>query len=213
MIAKDIVEHFEKRLDTIEGKAMIVCMSRRICIDLHNAIKKIRPEWYNKEDDKGFMKVVITGSASDGPDWQEHIRDKRRRKEIGEIFKDPESEFKLAIVRDMWLTGFDVPSLHTLYVDKPMKGHGLMQAIARVNRVYKEKQGGLIVDYLGIAQELKKALSNYTESGGSGRPTVDQNAAIAKLQEIHEVVSQMFYGFNYKKFFTANARERMNIIS
>ncbi|MFW5852508.1 MAG: type I restriction endonuclease subunit R [Nanoarchaeota archaeon] len=213
LIAKDIVEHFEKRLDTIEGKAMIVCMSRRICIDLHNAIKKIRPKWHNKDDDKGFMKVVMTGSASDGPEWQEHIRDKRRRKALGEHFKDSESEFKLAIVRDMWLTGFDVPSLHTLYIDKPMKGHGLMQAIARANRVYKDKQGGLIVDYLGIAQELKKALSNYTESGGKGKPTVNQDEAIAILKEKHEVVSQMFYGFNYKKFFTANARERMNIIS
>lgn len=212
LIAKDIVEHFEKRLDIIEGKAMIVCMSRRICVDLHNAIKKIRPKWYHKDDDKGFMKVVMTGSASDGPEWQEHIRDKRRRKELGDIFKDPESEFKLAIVRDMWLTGFDVPSMHTLYIDKPMKGHGLMQAIARVNRVYKDKQGGLIVDYLGIAQELKKALSNYTKSGGSGKPTVDQSEAIAILREKYEVVSQMFYGFNYKEFFEANPKRRMQII-
>ena len=213
LIAKDIVNHFEKRLDTIKGKAMIVCMSRRICVELHNEIKKIRPKWYHKEDDKGFMKVVMTGSATDGPDWQEHIRDKRRRKEIGEIFKDPESEFKLAIVRDMWLTGFDCPSMHTLYIDKPMKGHGLMQAIARVNRVYKDKQGGLIVDYLGIAQELKKALSNYTQSGGAGKPTVDQSEAIAVMIEKHEIVSQMFYGFNYKKFFESTPRERMNIIS
>lgn len=213
LIAKDIVNHFEKRLDTIKGKAMIVCMSRRICVELHNEIKKIRPKWYNKEDDKGFIKVVMTGSATDGPDWQEHIRDKRRRKEIGEIFKDPESEFKLAIVRDMWLTGFDCPSMHTLYIDKPMKGHGLMQAIARVNRVYKDKQGGLIVDYLGIAQELKKALSNYTESGGEGKPTVDQSEAIAVMIEKHEIVSQMFHGFNYKKFFESTPRERMNIIS
>jgi type I restriction enzyme R subunit len=213
LIAKDIVNHFEKRLDTIKGKAMIVCMSRRICVELHNEIKKIRPKWCNKEDDKGFMKVVMTGSATDGPLWQEHIRDKRRRKELGEIFKDPESEFKLAIVRDMWLTGFDCPSMHTLYIDKPMKGHGLMQAIARVNRVYKDKQGGLIVDYLGIAQELKKALSNYTESGGAGKPTVDQSEAIAVMIEKHEIVSQMFHGFNYKKFFESTPRERMNIIS
>jgi len=212
-IAKDIITHFEKRLDTIEGKAMIVCMSRRICIDLHNEIKKFKPEWYNKEDHKGFMKVIMTGSASDGPDWQEHIRDKRRRKEIGEIFKDSDSEFKLAIVRDMWLTGFDVPSLHTLYVDKPMKGHGLMQAIARVNRVYKDKQGGLIVDYLGLALELKKALSNYTRSGGSGKPTFDQSDAIAVMIEKHEIVAQMFHKYDYKKFFTAKPRGKMQIIS
>jgi type I restriction enzyme, R subunit len=211
-IAKDIVTHFEKRLDIIEGKAMIVCMSRRICIDLHNEIKKLKPQWYNQNDDKGFMKVIMTGSASDGPDWQEHIRDKRRRKEIGENFKDPESEFKLAIVRDMWLTGFDVPSLNTLYVDKPMKGHGLMQAIARVNRVYKDKQGGLIVDYLGIALELKKALSNYTKSGGSGKPTFDQSDAIAIMVEKYEIVSQMFHKYNYKKFFTAKSLEKMQII-
>jgi type I restriction enzyme, R subunit len=213
LIAKDLVNHFEKRLDAIDGKAMLVCMSRRICVDLHNEIKKLKPEWYHKDDDKGFMKVVMTGSATDGPDWQEHIRDKRKRKEIGEIFKDPESEFKLAIVRDMWLTGFDAPSLHTLYIDKPMKGHGLMQAIARVNRVYKDKQGGLIVDYLGIAQELKKALSNYTQSGGDGKPTVDQSEAIAVMIEKHEVVSQMFHKYDYKKFFTSTPRARMNIIS
>ncbi|MBU1854485.1 MAG: type I restriction endonuclease subunit R, partial [Nanoarchaeota archaeon] len=211
-IAKDIVTHFEKRLDILEGKAMIVCMSRRICVDLHNEIKKLKPQWYHKEDDKGFMKVIMTGSASDGPDWQEHIRDKRRRKEIGETFKDSESGFKLAIVRDMWLTGFDVPSLHTLYVDKPMKGHGLMQAIARVNRVYKDKQGGLIVDYLGIALELKKALSNYTQAGGSGKPAFDQSDAIAIMIEKYEIVAQMFHKYNYKKFFTAKPLEKMQII-
>jgi len=212
-IAKDIVEHFEKRLDVMDGKGMVVCMSRRICVDLHNEIKKLRPHWYNKDDNKGFMKVIMTGSASDGPEWQEHIRDKRRRKELGEIFKDPDSEFKLAIVRDMWLTGFDVPFLHTLYIDKPMKGHSLMQAIARVNRVYKDKQGGLIVDYLGIAQDLKFALAVYTESGGSGKPIVNQDEAIAILKEKYEIVSQMFYGFDYKRFFLADSRERMNIIS
>jgi len=212
-IAKDIVEHFEKRREIMDGKGMVVCMSRRICIDLHDEIKKLRPEWYDKEDDKGFMKVVMTGSASDGPEWQEHIRDKRRRKELGESFKNPESEFKFAIVRDMWLTGFDVPSLHTLYIDKPMKGHGLMQAIARVNRVYKDKQGGLIVDYLGIAQELKKALSNYTKSGGIGKPAFEQAEAIAIMIEKYEIVSQMFYNFNYKKFFTANTKEKLQIIA
>lgn len=213
LIAKDIVEHLEKRLDTIDGKAMVVCMSRRICVDLHDEIRKLRPQWYDKDDSKGFMKVIMTGSASDGPNWQEHIRDKKRRKELAEEFKQANSSIKLAIVRDMWLTGFDVPSLHTLYVDKPMKGHGLMQAIARVNRVYKDKQGGLIVDYLGIAQELKLSLSNYTKSGGVGKPTVDQKEAVQLMIEKYEVVSQMFYKFDYKKFFTSTPRERMNIIS
>jgi type I restriction enzyme R subunit len=211
-IARDIVEHFEKRLDVIEGKAMIVCMSRRICVELHEEIKKLKPDWYHKDDEQGFMKVVMTGSASDGPMWQEHIRDKRRRKELAETFKDPDSNFKLAIVRDMWLTGFDAPSLHTLYIDKPMKGHGLMQAIARVNRVYKDKQGGLIVDYLGIALELKKALRSYTESGGKGNPTFEQADAIALMIEKYEVVSQMFHRYDYKKFFKASPREKMNII-
>ena len=212
LIAKDIVNHFTKRLDIMEGKAMIVGMSRRICIALHDEIKKLKPEWYNKEDDKGFMKVIMTGSASDGVKWQEHIRDKRRRKALSETFKDSDSEFKLAIVRDMWLTGFDCPSMHTLYIDKPMKGHGLMQAIARVNRVYKDKEGGLIVDYLGLAQELKKALKNYTNSGGSGKPTFDQSEAIAVMKEKFEIVSQMFHKFNYKEFFTATSKRKMQLI-
>ncbi|MCE7699762.1 MAG: type I restriction endonuclease subunit R, partial [Methanobacterium paludis] len=173
-IAQDIVNHFEERLNTIEGKGMIVCMSRRICVDLYNEIIKLKPEWQNEEDEKGFLKVIMTGKASESVEWQQHIRNKQRRRDLGEIFKDPESDFKLAIVRDMWLTGFDVPSLHTMYLDKPMRSHGLMQAIARVNRVYKDKQGGLIVDYLGLAPDLKKALSQYTASGGKGRPTFDQ---------------------------------------
>jgi len=211
-IAKDIVTHFESRLEILGGKALIVCMSRRICVELHNEIKKLRPSWYNKDDDKGLMKVIMTGSASDGKEWQEHIRNKSKRKELGDIYKDSDSNFKLAIVRDMWLTGFDCPSMNTLYIDKPMKGHGLMQAIARVNRVYKDKQGGLIVDYLGIAQELKKALSNYTESGGQGRPTFDQLEAIALMKEKFEIVSQMFHKFNYKEFFTASSKRKMQII-
>ena len=212
LIANDIVKHFEKRLDVMEGKAMIVCMSRRICIELHNELKKIKPDWYNKEDDKGFMKIIMTGSASDGVEWQEHIRDKRRRRELSGIFKDPNSEFKLSIVIDMWLTGFDCPSLHTLYIDKPMKGHGLMQAIARVNRVYKDKEGGLIVDYLGLAEDLKKALKNYTISGGKGNPVFEQTEAIAIMIEKFEIVSQMFHGFNYKRFWKATSKEKMQII-
>lgn len=210
--AKDIVNHFESRLEAIDGKAMVVCMSRRICVELHKEIKKLKPKWYNKEDDKGFMKVIMTGSASDGLEWQEHIRDKRRRKELGEMFKDPESSFRLALVRDMWLTGFDCPSMHTLYIDKPMKGHGLMQAIARVNRVYKDKEGGLIVDYLGIAPELKKALSNYSKSGGRGRPTFNQSEAIAVMKEKYEVVSQMYHHFEYREFFKASPKRKMQII-
>ncbi len=211
-IAIDIVKHFEARQEAIEGKAMVVCMSRRICVELYNEIEKIRPKWIHRDDDKGLMKVIMTGSASDGPEWQKHIRDKKRRRELGENFKDSESGFKLALVRDMWLTGFDVPSLNTLYIDKPMKGHGLMQAIARVNRVYKDKQGGLIVDYLGIAQELKKALSNYTKSGGKGKPTFDQSEAIAIMQEKYEIVSQFFHNFDYLKFFSGTAKEKMQII-
>jgi len=211
-IATDIVKHFEARQEAIEGKAMVVCMSRRICVELYNEIAKIKPKWVHKDDDKGVMKVIMTGSASDGPEWQKHIRDKRKRRELGETFKDSDSSFKLAIVRDMWLTGFDVPSLNTLYIDKPMKGHGLMQAIARVNRVYKDKQGGLIVDYLGIAQELKKALSNYTKGGGKGKPTFDQSEAIAIMQEKYEIVSQFFYNYDYKKFFSGTAKEKMQII-
>ena len=212
-IAKDIVAHFEERLNTIDGKAMVVCMSRRICFDLHNEIVKLRPLWYHKDDDKGFIKVIMTGSASDPVHWQEHIRSKPRRRELGNKMKDPSSHLRLAIVRDMWLTGFDVPSLHTMYIDKPMRSHGLMQAIARVNRVFKDKPGGLVVDYLGIADELKKALSEYTKSGGKGKPMFDQSEAIALMHEKYEIVVTLFHGFNYKKFFVASIREKMSIIA
>lgn len=212
-IANDIVSHFEERLNILDGKAMVVCMSRRICIDLHNEIKKLRPTWYHKDDDKGFMKVIMTGSANDLVSWQEHIRTKPRRRALGEKMKDCTDGLKLAIVRDMWLTGFDVPSLHTMYVDKPMRGHGLMQAIARVNRVFKDKPGGLIVDYLGIADELRKALAEYTESGGEGRPTLDQEEAVALMLEKYEIVSAMFHKFDYGRFFTASAREKMSIMA
>ena len=167
-VAKDLVHHFEERLEAMDGKAMVVCMSRRICVDLYNEIVKLRPDWHSENDDAGVLKIVMTGSATDGPEWQQHIRDKRRREALGKRFKDAKDPFKVVIVRDMWLTGFDVPPLHTMYVDKPMRGHGLMQAIARVNRVFKDKPGGLVVDYLGIAHELKQALATYTESGGKG---------------------------------------------
>src|SRR5258706_2577557 len=147
---------------------MIVCMSRRICVELYNAIVMLRPEWHSTYDTKGVIKVVMTGSASDPLDWQIHVRNKERREKLANRFKDSKDLFKVAIVRDMWLTGFDVPSLHTMYIDKPMQGHGLMQAIARVNRVYGDQPGGLIADYLRPSYHLQKALANYTENGGMG---------------------------------------------
>lgn len=211
-IAKDIVEHWENRVSVLDGKAIIVCMSRRICIELHNEILRLRPDWYNKDDDKGTMKVVITGSAADGPEWQEHIRNKKRRRELGERMKDPSDPLKIAIVRDMWLTGFDAPSLHTMYLDKPMKGHTLMQAIARVNRVFKDKKGGLVVDYIGIAYELKKALSEYTESDRK-LTGIPQEQAVAIMQEKFEIVSAFFHGFDYKRFFEAEPRARITVIA
>ena len=158
-------------------------MSRRVCVELYKAIVAIRPDWQNDADDKGILKVVMTGSASDPLDWQAHVRNKPRREELAKRFKNPDDPFKVVIVRDMWLTGFDVPCLHTMYVDKPMRSHGLMQAIARVNRVFKDKPGGLVVDYLGIAQELKAALANYTESGGKGGTAIDQKQAVAVMLE------------------------------
>ena len=170
VIAKDLVEHYERRLEAMDGKAMVVCMSRRICVDLYNAIVKLRPHWHDEDDEKGCIKIVMTGSASDKLDWQPHIRNKPRRRQLAYRFKNPNDPFRIVIVRDMWLTGFDAPCLHTMYLDKPMRGHGLMQAIARVNRVFRDKPGGLVVDYLGLADQLKRALATYTESGGQGRP-------------------------------------------
>jgi len=212
-IAKDIVNHFEQRLTTLEGKGMIVCMSRRIAVGLHNEIVKLKPGWYHQDDDKGFLKVIMTGSVSDPVEWQEHIRNKEKRRRLGDRMKDPGDPLKLAIVRDMWLTGFDVPSLHTMYLDKPMRGHGLMQAIARVNRVFKDKPGGLVVDYLGIADDLKRALSEYTGSGGKGKPAFNQEDAVALMLEKHEVVCSMFDTFEYRKFFSASVKDRMVIIA
>ena len=211
-VAKDIVEHFEERTRTLEGKGMIVCMSRRICVDLYNEIIRLRPEWNNENDGEGIIKVIMTGSATDDASWQQHVRNKKRRTEIGDRFKDPEDELKLVIVRDMWLTGFDAPSLHTMYIDKPMQGHNLMQAIARANRKYKDKEAGLIVDYLGLGTELKKALTQYTESGGEGKPVFEQKEAIRKMQEKYDVVKEMFHGFNYKIFFKLEPKERVKLI-
>jgi type I restriction enzyme R subunit len=211
-IAPDIVNHFEERTSILEGKGMIVCMSRRICVDLHNEIVKLRPGWYNEDDEKGLVKVVMTGSASDPKEWQQHIRNKLRRKRIGENFKDPNHELKLLIVRDMFLTGFDAPTLHTMYLDKPIRGHTLMQAIARVNRVYPGKEGGLVVDYFGVGAELKEALINYTASGGKGTPTLDQEQAAMVMQEKYEIVKDMFHGFNYRKFFELAPNERVSFV-
>ncbi len=202
LVAKDIVEHFEKRLEAMDGKAMIVCMSRRICVELYREIVKLRPDWDGADDEHGALKVVMTGSASDPADWQPHIRNKPRREALANRFRDPKDPFKLVIVRDMWLTGFDAPSLHTMYIDKPMRGHGLMQAIARVNRVFKDKPGGLVVDYLGLAQELKQALATYTESGGTGRTALDQDEAVAVMLEKYEVCAGLFHGFDWSKWTT-----------
>lgn len=211
-IAQDIVSHFEERTSVLEGKGMIVGMSRRICVDLQNEIVKLRPEWHSEDDEKGALKVVMTGSASDPKEWQEHIRNKARRKRIGDNFKDPEHPLKLLIVRDMFLTGFDAPTLHTMYLDKPIKGHTLMQAIARVNRVYPGKEGGLVVDYMGVGAELKQALINYTTSGGKGKPTLDQDKAVMLMQEKYEVVKDMFHGFNYMRFFELQPSERISFV-
>jgi len=211
-VAKDIINHFESRQQAFEGKALIVSMSRRIAVDLYDALIKLRPEWHNEEDNKGVLKVVMTGSSSDPEKMQPHIRNKERRKAIAERMKDPKDELKLVIVRDMWLTGFDVPCLHTMYVDKPMKGHNLMQAIARVNRIYKDKPGGLIVDYIGFASELRSALRTYTENGGKGNPTFDIREAINVMLEKYEIVKGIFHGYDYTQYFKANIKEKLNII-
>ena len=211
-VAENIIEHFEDRLSGMEGKAMIVCMSRRICMDLHDAIVKLRPDWVHEEDDKGEIKVVMTGNASEGERYAKHARSKQRREEIAKRFKNPADPLKLVIVRDMWLTGFDCPCMHTMYIDKLMRGHGLMQAIARVNRVFRDKPGGLVVDYIGIADQLKRALATYTESGGKGAAVVDQDEAVAVMQEKYEIVVAMYHGFDYCRFFTSSPGERIAVI-
>jgi type I restriction enzyme R subunit len=211
-IAKDIIEHFEQRQTVFEGKGMIVTMSRRIAVDLYEAIIKLKPEWHSDELSKGAIKVVITSASSDGPEISKHHTSKEQRRMLADRMKNPNDELKLVIVCDMWLTGFDVPCLHTLYIDKPMKGHNLMQAIARVNRVYKDKPGGLIVDYLGIASDLKKALSFYADSGGKGDPTILQEQAVEMMLEKLEVVSNMYHGFNYEDYFEADTSKKLSII-
>ncbi len=222
LVARDIVEHFDKRLEAMDGKAMIVCMSRRICVEIYREIVKLRPQWSGVEDERGALKVVMTGSASDPVEWQAHIRNKPRREALANRFRDPKDPFRVVIVRDMWLTGFDAPSLHTMYIDKPMRGHGLMQAIARVNRVFKDKPGGLVVDYLGLAQELKQALATYTESGGTGRTALDQGEAVAVMLEKYEVCGALFgpyptpagivRGFDWSKWMTGSPQERLGVL-
>jgi len=212
LIADDLVKHFEERLSVMDGKAMIVCMSRRICVDLYNAITKIRPDWHHDDDGAGILKIVMTGAASDPVNWQMHIRNKPRREDLAKRFKDPKDPFKIVIVRDMWLTGFDAPCLHTMYVDKPMRGHGLMQAIARVNRVFKDKPGGLIVDYLGLADQLKYALASYTESGGKGQTAIDQEEAVALMLEKYEICCGIFHGFDWSAWKTGGPQERLSVL-
>ncbi len=211
-IAKDIVIHFEQRQEVFEGKGMIVTMSRRIAANLFNAIVALKPEWYSNDLKKGVIKVVMTSASSDGPIISKHHTTKEQRRTLAERMKEPNDELKLVIVRDMWLTGFDAPSMHTLYIDKPMKGHNLMQAIARVNRVYKDKPGGLIVDYLGIAADLKKALSFYSDAGGKGDPTIAQEQAVTLMLEKLEVVAQMYYGFPYEDYFEADTSKKLSTI-
>ncbi|HOY71355.1 MAG TPA: type I restriction endonuclease subunit R [Methylotenera sp.] len=199
-VAKDLVEHFEERNKAQSGKAMVVAMSREICVHLYNAITELRPDWHDEDPEKGAIKVVMTGSASDKPLLRPHVYSKQVKKRLEKRFKDPDDPLQLVIVRDMWLTGFDAPCVHTLYVDKPMKGHNLMQAIARVNRVFRDKQGGLVVDYIGIANDLKQALKEYTASNGRGRPTVDAHEAYAVLEEKLDVLRAMLHGFDYSNF-------------
>lgn len=220
LIAQDIVDHYERRQEAIKGKAMIVCMSRRVCVDLLDAIIKLRPQWAGDPEDKDdaesgkkcVAKIIMTGSADDGPEWQHHIRNKQRRRELALRFRDPKDPFSIVIVRDMWLTGFDAPCLSTMYADKPMRGHGLMQAIARVNRVFKDKPGGLVVDYLGLADQLKQALSTYTESGGQGTPSIDAAEAVKALQTYYEQAKGMFHGFDYSAWLNGAPAQRLALI-
>ena len=212
LIAEDLVRHFEARIEVMDGKAMVVCMSRRICVEMYEAITKLRPDWQDPDDTKGRIKVVMTGSSSDPESFQPHRRSKAQLLDIAHRFKDPADPLKLVIVRDMWLTGFDAPCLHTLYVDKPMKGHGLMQAIARVNRVFKDKPGGLVVDYLGLADQLKSALATYTDAGGQGRTALDQEEAVKVVLEKVEVCRDLFHGFDYTKFLTGTPTDRLRLL-
>ena len=212
LVAQDIVAHFEQRLEALDGKAMVVCMSRRICVTLYRELVRLRPDWHHEDDDKGNLKVVMTGAASDPPDWQPLIRNKTRREALAKRFRNVDDPLRMVLVRDMWLTGFDAPSLHTMYADKPMRGHGLMQAIARVNRVFRDKPGGLVVDYLGLAHELKRALATYTESGGTGKTALDQEEAVAVMLEKYEICCGLFHGFDRAKWITGTPQERLSLL-
>ena len=216
LLARDIVEHIEARRESAPAgeplKAMIVCMSRRICVALHDEIAALRPEWRSDDDALGALKTVMTGAASDPPEWQAHIRDKRRREALANRFRDPSDPFGVVIVRDMWLTGFDAPSLHTIYIDKPMRGHSLMQAAARVNRVFGGKTGGLVVDYIGLARDLSLAVRRYTESGGGGQPMIDKEAAVRAALEKYDVCRALFHGFDYSKWAGGSARDRLKLL-
>ncbi len=211
-VAADILDHFEERLEALDGKAMVVCMSRRICVDLYEELVRLRPEWNGDDDGEGAIKVVMTGSASDPPEWQRHVRNKARREALANRFRDPDDPFRIVLVRDMWLTGFDAPSLHTMYLDKPMRGHGLMQAIARVNRVFRDKPGGLVVDYLGLANDLRRALVTYTESGGTGRAAIDKEEVVAVMLEKHEVCCALFHGFDWSQWTSGAPAERLGLL-
>ncbi len=212
LVARDLVDHFANRLAAMDGKAMVVCMSRRIAVELYREIVALQPAWHGEGDDEGSIKVIMTGSASDPLAWQGHIRNKPRREVLAGRFRDPADPFRIVIVRDMWLTGFDAPSLHTMYVDKPMRGHGLMQTIARVNRVFRDKPGGLVVDYLGLAEELKSALATYTESGGTGRTAIDQAEAVALMRGKYEVCCGLFHRFDWSPWVSGSAGERLSVL-
>ncbi len=219
LVAEDIVKHFEDRVAALDGKAMIVCMSRRICVKLYNIIcvgadgnPPLRPDWHSPDDNAGVVKIVMTGAASDPPDWQPHIGNKARRDLLAKRARDPKDPLKLVIVRDMWLTGFDAPCMHTMYVDKPMRGHGLMQAIARVNRVFRDKPAGLIVDYIGIAQNLKNALAQYSPRDRE-KTGIDEAEAVAVMMEKYEVVRDMYHGFDYVSAMSGTPQERLNVMA
>ncbi|MBK1724148.1 type I restriction endonuclease subunit R [Thiocystis violacea] len=212
LVAQDLVRHYEDRVHAMDGKAMIVCMSRRICVALYDEIVKLRPDWHSDDDESGAIKIVMTGSAADPQDWQKHLGGKARRELLSKRTKDPADPLKLVIVRDMWLTGFDAPCMHTMYIDKPMQGHGLMQAIARVNRVFRDKPAGLIVDYIGIAQNLKSALSQYSDSDRK-QAGIDEAQAVAVLLEKYEIVRDMFHGFDYRRGLEGTPQERLGVLA
>lgn len=212
LVAADLVQHFEDRVAALKGKAMVVCMSRRICVALYDEIVRLRPDWHSEDDQAGSVKIVMTGSASDPVEWQQHIGKKARRDLLARRARDPDDPLQLVIVRDMWLTGFDAPSMHTMYIDKPMRGHGLMQAIARVNRVFRDKPAGLIVDYIGIAQNLKSALAQYSKPD-QDKTGIDEAEAVAVLLEKYEIVRDMFHGFDYRTGLAGSPSERLEMMA